>query len=481
MIVKKQYKRIEDLNYNIITDTDSYKFSHWNQYPDGTSKMMSYFEARGGEFKESTLFGLQYFLHSFLSRKITMEDVYEAEALAEAHGEPFNFDGWKYIVNAYGCLPVVIRAIPEGTIVPTSNVLLTIECNDPNCFWIVSWIETMLVRLWCPSTVAISSREYKKILKQFLELSSDTPDLDIPFKLHDFGARGVATLEQSRLGGSAHLLSFMGTDTVEALRFSKHYYHCAMAGFSIPASEHSTVSMYGRKGEYAFFEKYVNNYLVRRTVPEGLPKLAACVSDTYDIFAAVREWCKPEMRNTIREANGTLVIRPDSGPPVDTLRKIFNILEEELGSAVTLNSKGYKVLPNELRVIQGDGIDREMMHDILDMLVNDLGWSATNIAFGSGGGLLQKFNRDTQKWAFKCCAALVDGKWVDVRKDPITDQGKRSKAGRLDLIKVNGEYKTIALPEGVVEHKDTVMQTVFYYGKILVNTTLDECRERISL
>ncbi len=468
------------LAYSPLTDTDSYKLSHWNQYPAGTTRMMSYFESRGGEFESCTLFGLQYLLHEYLSRPVTVEQVEEAAAFAEAHGEPFNKVGWMRIATELGGrLPVRIRAIPEGTVVPTRNALLTIESTDPETFWVVSWLETMLVRLWYPSTIATMSRESKKVLARYLDMTADAPEAEIGFKLHDFGARGVTSLEQSRLGGAAHLLSFLGSDTVEGIRCANHYYDAEMAGFSIPASEHSTMTMWGEEGEFAAFESYVHHYLTTRAVPAGTPKLAACVSDSYDIFRAVEDgWCGDKLRTLVEESGGTLVIRPDSGDPEAVLCRLFEILEAKVG--MTTNTKGYKVLPDYLRVIQGDGIDRESMANILETLTR-LGISTTNIAFGSGGGLLQKVNRDTQKWAFKCCAARVNGEWVDVRKNPATDRGKQSKAGRLDLIQDGGSYRTVTLEGDALAHPQTLMQTVYENGEILVNTTFDECRTRMAL
>jgi nicotinamide phosphoribosyltransferase len=477
----------DHLEYNPCLDTDSYKLSHWNQYPADTEYMMSYLEARGGEFQDSTLFGLQYLLHEYLSDlyRVGGNEIEEAAYIAANHGEPFNREGWEYIVEKYqGAIPVTIRAIPEGTIVPVGNALLTIECSDPKCFWIVSYLETMLSRLWYPSTIAIQSRESKKVLKAFLDKSSDTPEADLPFRLHDFGARGVSSLETARLGGAAHLLSFMGSDTIEGIRFANHYYDCDMAGFSIPAAEHSTVCSWGRDAEKDFYRHFVKTYLTDRQLPPGVPKLAACVSDTYNIFDAVRFWCSDEMKAILKASGGTLVIRPDSGEPVETLTKIFDLLLACLGDEVTLNNKGYKVLPAYLRVIQGDGIDRHSMTKILERLVDELKWSATNIAFGSGGGLLQKVNRDTQKFAFKCCAIKRNGEVVEVSKDPVTDPGKRSKSGRLDIVRwpETGKYETIKLPDMLpYSHPYSVMKTVFRNGEILENTTLEECRARMAL
>ncbi len=479
---KQPAKRV--LYNNPILDTDSYKLSHWNQYPADTEYMQSHLLSRGGEFTESTLFGLQYLLHEYLYCGIEASDVQEAKAFALAHGEPFNEEGWMHIVNEYqGMLPVTIRAIPEGTVVPVGNALMTIECHDPKCFWIVSYLETMLSRLWYPSTIAIQSRESNKILKEFLDKSSDTPEADLPFKLHDFGARGVSSLETSRLGGAAHLLSFMGSDTIEGIRFANHFYDCPMAGFSIPAAEHSTVSSWGREGEFDFYRNFVKTYLTDRQLPPGIPKLAACVSDTYNIFEAVRFWCSTEMREVLKASGGTLVIRPDSGDPVEILTKVFDFMEQLLGEEVTVNSKGYKVLPSYLRVIQGDGIDRHSMAAILSQIVVELGWSATNIAFGSGGGLLQKVNRDTQKFAFKANAIKRNGKVIPISKDPVTDPGKKSKAGRLDLVRwEDGRYETVVLTDSLpYSHPLSVMQTVFHNGGILVNTTFEECRARMAL
>lgn len=470
----------ETLSYSLITDTDSYKFSHWNQYPAHTTQMMSYVESRGGPFSDCTLFGLQYLMHEYLAKPISRAQVEEAASFAKAHGVPFNYEGWMYIVDAHdGHLPVRIRAIDEGTVVPVRNALLTIESLDPKVFWIVSWLETMLVRLWYPSTIASTSRESKKVLKRFLELTADDPEAELPFKLHDFGARGVSGLEQSRLGGAAHLLSFVGSDTVEGIRTANHYYDCEMAGYSIPAAEHSTMTMWGEDKEFDAFANMVQQYISRREVPEGLPKLAACVSDSYDFFRAVDQgWGGEKLHKLVKESGGCLVIRPDSGNPEEVLLRCFEILEERVG--MTRNTKGYKVLPPYYRVIQGDGIDRESMEQILQTLTKHQ-ISTSNIAFGSGGGLLQKVNRDTQKWAFKCCAAKVNGQWVDVRKDPATDESKRSKAGRLDLIKEDGEYKTVVVPSDKLAHPSSVMKTVFENGEIMNHTTLEDCRRRMAL
>ncbi|MGI9243535.1 MAG: nicotinate phosphoribosyltransferase [Verrucomicrobiales bacterium] len=480
-MIRAQLPRIDELGYNLLMDTDSYKLSHWNQYPPGLRGMMSYFESRGGEFPTCTLFGLQYLLHKTLSRRLTVAMVEEASAFAEAHGEPFNRAGWLRIVERHGGrLPVRIRAIPEGLNVPVGHAILTIESLDPEAAWLVNYIETQLVRLWYPSTIATTSRESRKLIDAYLQRTADEPEAEIAFKLHDFGARGVATLEQSRLGGAAHLLSFLGSDSIEGIRLANHYYDCGMAGFSIPAAEHSTITMWGREREFDAYENLVRTYLYREDHPVGTPKVAACVSDSYDIFNAVENgWCGERLHDLVRESGGTLVVRPDSGDPVEVILRCLEIFERKIGMRV--NAKGYRVLPDYFRLIQGDGIDRSMTEKIL-VAMEAAGYSASNIAFGSGGGLLQKVDRDTQRWAFKCCSAEILGEGeIDVRKDPVTDPGKGSKAGRLDLIHRDGGFETIALPAGAIAHEQSVMRTVFENGEVLVHHRFDECRERMAI
>jgi nicotinamide phosphoribosyltransferase len=475
--------RKSDLSLSAILDTDSYKFSHFLQYPEGMETMFSYLESRGGAFDTCTLFGLQAIVHKYLSKTFTLEDVEEAEAFAAAHGEPFSREGWLHVLEAYrGHLPVRIRAIPEGLVVPVRNAILTVECIDPKCFWITNWLETMLSRVWYPSTVAIMSREAKKTWKEYLELTSDDPGGEIGFKHHDFGARGVTSQEQAMFGGAAHLLSFLGSDTVAGIAFANHYYDCAMAGFSIPATEHSTMTVWGREHEDLAIKNWVTKTLVDRQVPPGMPKLAACVGDSYDIFGFVEKICRPEILNLVKHSGGTLVVRPDSGDPIEVLTKVFHIFENNLpAGSVVRNKKGYKVLPSYFRIIWGDGINLDSMRKILEQ-VTASGWSASNLAFGSGGGLLQACNRDTQKFAFKCSHATVNGRSVDVLKDPVTDPGKRSKAGRLDLVRnADGTLSTVVLEQGETSKMNSVMVDYFVDGKITYETTFDDIRDRMSL
>jgi nicotinamide phosphoribosyltransferase len=458
---------------NPILDTDSYKASHWLQYPPDVTSMYSYFESRGGRYRDTVFFGLQYYLARYLSQSVTRSHVAEAAAFFEAHGEPFNRDGWEHLVTAHaGRFPVRIRAVPEGTVVPTGNVLFDIELTtpDPRMFWVVSWLETMLVRVWYPTTVASRSHYCKRVILESLVATADDPLAEVGFKLHDFGSRGVSSRESARIGGAAHLVSFLGSDTIEGVRAANHYYGTrdGMAGYSIPAAEHSTITMWGRENETEAYRNFVQKYLIDRQVAPGTPKIAACVSDSFDLFHVVENvWCG-ELLDMVRGSGGKLVIRPDSGDPASVNVKCLQIMERKVG--MRTNTKGYKVLPPYLGLLQGDGINDESIGEILHA-VKARGYSTSNIAFGMGGGLLQQLDRDTQRFAFKCAAALRDGAWVDVSKDPVTDKGKRSKMGHLALVHEGGVFSTTRAPR-----KDDLLVPVYEDGRILRNYTLDEVR-----
>lgn len=460
-----------------IIHTDSYKFSQWVQYPAGTTHISSYIESRGGE-DESVFFGLQAFMKDYLTTPITMADVNRAEKIVTAHGLPFNRAGWEIIVNEYnGMLPVEIEAVPEGTVMPTHNVQVQVVNTDPRLWWLTSYLETALLRgIWYPSTVATKSRKMKKIIKAALERSSDVPvDAQINFKLHDFGARGASSTETAILGGMAHLVNFMGTDTAEALVGVMAYYNTdEVVGFSIPASEHSTITSWGRENEVQAFDNMINQFA-------GEGKLYACVSDSFDIYKACSDLWGTELKDKIIASGGTLVVRPDSGDPTVVPITVIEILMEKFG--YTVNSKGFRVLPPHIRVIQGDGINEKSLPIILDsMLAKNI--SADNIAFGMGGGLLQAWNRDTLKYAMKASAIKgSEGVWTGFAKDPVTDHGKKSKMGRLALVKEPGfgvpSYIRTVPEEYIAEFAATnLLRPVYRNGVILVEDNFADIRER---
>ncbi len=463
---------------NLLLNTDSYKASHWLQHPPNTDATFFYIESRGGLYDRTVFFGLQAILKEYLAKPITHADVDEARDLFAAHGEPFNEAGWRYIVDTHaGLLPIRIRAVPEGTVVPTHQALVTIESTDPMAYWVPSYIETLLLRLWYPVTVATISWHVKQTIRQFLERTSDDPVAQLPFKLHDFGARGVSSAESAALGGAAHLVNFMGTDTVSGLLAAKAYYHAPMAGFSIPAAEHSTITSWGREHEVDAYR----NMLKQFAKPGAI---VAVVSDSYDIYHAIREHWGKTLKDEVIASGATLVVRPDSGDPVDVVHQCLVLLDEAFGH--TLNSKGYRVL-NHVRVIQGDGINPNSIRAILERATS-AGYATDNLGFGMGGALLQQLNRDTQKFALKCSAARVNGQWIDVYKEPITDQGKMSKRGRMTLLQHReyGTFKTVAVPPEATSLDDVekpigfddAMVVVWENGQLVHDWTFDEIRAR---
>lgn len=450
-----------------ILDTDSYKVSHWHQYPPKTTAMYSYLESRGGRYDRTVFFGLQYILKKYLSEKITPGMVLEAKEFCEKHGEPFNYDGWMRIAKDLGgYLPIKIKAVPEGTVVPNHNILMSGESTDPQTFWVASWLETVLMRSWYPITVATQSWHIRKTILNYLNMTADDPMSEINFKLHDFGSRGVSSQESAMIGGAAHLVNFMGSDTMAGVWAANKYYNEDMAGFSIPAAEHSTMTVWGRENEVKAYENMLDKY--------GDQPIFACVSDSYDIYNACEKLWGKELYQKVVDTNAMVVVRPDSGNPPEVVLKCLEILGSKFG--FTQNSKGYKVL-NHVRVIQGDGINEQSIKEICDTFIK-AGWSATNVAFGMGGALLQQVNRDTQKFAYKCSHATVDGKDVDVYKEPVTDPGKNSRPGRLKLIG-DGVFLTIKQGQLGYDKKD-LLETVFENGKIKKEYTFKEIREKAA-
>jgi len=455
---------------NLILNTDSYKASHFEQYPKDTSYVSSYIESRGGRFESLLFFGLQIFLKKYLSNPISKKDIEEAENIFTAHGLPFYKDGWQYILDTYnGYLPLEIEAVKEGTVLSTNNVLVQVINTDPKCFWLTSYIETALLRaVWYPTTVATLSFHCKKIIKKYLEETFDSID-SLPFKLHDFGARGVSSLESAAIGGIAHMVNFMGSDTISGVCAAKEYYNEPMAAYSIPAAEHSTIITWGKENELQAYENILNKF-------SGKNKIVAVVSDSYDLWNAIENiWCG-KLYDRVKDSGGTLVIRPDSGEPIHVVCTTIEKLMDKFGYIT--NKKGYKVLPDFIRVIQGDGISLEVIDKILHEMKR-LKFSTENITFGMGGALLQQVNRDTLKFAMKVSAIKIKDKWHKVSKAPITDLGKKSKAGRLALIKENSAYKTIDIDN--LGNNKNYLKPIFKNGKILLNWKLKDIRsESIS-
>jgi len=458
----------QDINPVLLTD--SYKMGHHKMYPEGTEGVYSYFESRpGATFSYTVFFGLQYILRKYmLGKVVTQKHIEDAAAFCKAHfgsEEILNRAMWEHIIKKYdGALPLHIKAIPEGTPVPTGNVLMTIESLDPMCAPLTNHFETLLSQVWYPCTVATLSRKVKSMILQFLHQTSDS-NAGLDFMLHDFGYRGVSSVESAGLGGLAHLVNFKGTDTIRAIETAQQYYYSDVCAYSVPATEHSVMTALGPEGEAAIVENLLNKF------PGGI---LSVVADSYDVFKFCHEIVGIKFKDRILSRDGVFVVRPDSGDPVSTVLRILDILWERIGGSC--NQKGFKQLNPKIKVLWGDGLDYDKIYDIL-LAMKNAGWAASNIAtFGMGGGLLQKVNRDTQRFAFKSSAQLRNGKWHDIWKDPV-DKSKVSKRGKLMLIRRGELYETVQEDSS----KQDQLITVFEHGHIFNTVTLDQVRANAAV
>lgn len=457
---------------NICLLTDSYKVTHHYFYPEGTEKIYSYLESRvGAEFNKTIFYGLQYILKKYLEGPVvTQEKIDQADRLISSHIGPdiFNRDGWQYILDNHdGMLPIEIKAVAEGTPVDVSNVLMTVENTDRQSFWLVNYLESLLLQVWYPSTVATLSAEVRKLCNFYLEVTGSLKD-NLDFMLHDFGYRGATSTESSMLSGSAHLLSFSGTDTIPSLAMPENYYNDSeLYGFSVQATEHSVMTSLGPEGE---FDQVLN------VIDKARDGVLSIVIDSYNYRNFLIEAGKSgselneAILNFLETENNKVVFRPDSGEPVSTTIDCLNLLSDGFGSHLT--DKGYKVFDLNIGLLWGDGLDYQKIRDILFAMKSG-GWAAQNIIFGMGGGLHTAVNRDTQRNAFKCSAQLRNGQWHDIFKNPL-DPSKKSKTGRLKLIRDNNSFRTVPIDSDGEDN----LQTVFRNGELLAEDAFSNIKQR---
>lgn len=438
-------KGVFKMSNNLILDVDSYKFGHYPLYPDGLENQSSYIQAR---IKNEIIvpFGLQMWIKKTLLTPITLADIDEAEELTKMRGDPFNREGFEYILNQYsGYYPITIKAIPEGMPVDSSTPLVVVETDDPKLAWLPSFIETTLQRgIWYPTTIATNDRKNWLQLKYFYDKGSDNKDMML-FALHDFSGRGVTCREQAEIGGIAHLIYFRGTDTISAIVAGRKYYNTPMAGFSVLATEHSLQCAYGKDHQKDYFKKVLDTYAKPGAI-------VSIVLDGYDVYRE-SELLSTEFKQQIIDSGAKIVFRPDSGDMFEVVPRILKIQADNFGYII--NSKGKKMI-NNVGIIQGDGIDSLTM-SMLAQRVCDLGYAPECVIYGSGGGLMQKVNRDTYKFAQKTSAMKINGEWIDTVKDPITDPGKKSKGGR---------------------QIDSRHVTYYHNGKLLIDEDMETIRAR---
>lgn len=463
-------------NPNPILLSDSYKLGHHQQEVPGTTNTYSYYESRpGAKFPYTVFIGLQMLLKRYLEGPIvTAEHVREAQSFSKEHfmgADIFNLAMWEHIVRRHeGRIPLSIRAVHEGTPVPVGNVMMDVRANDDQCASLTNFFESLLTHVWHPSNVAtISHIIRQRIADAFVKTVDPDTHWLIEYMLHDFGFRGVSSVESAGMGGAGHLTSFKGTDTLIAIKYAMDYYGAGMAGFSVPASEHSIMTAMGPTGEYAVVEQLIARY------PKGI---LSVVSDSYNIEKAI-EYYGTIAKARILARDGKFVVRPDSprfagDTAANQVVWIAQQLERHFGA--TVNTKGYKVLNPKVGIIYGDGLKIEQIFECIAALTT-AGYAASTCVYGMGGGLLQKHDRDTQRNAFKCAAKERNGTWFDVYKNPL-DKTKASKRGHLALVRdsVTNQLTTVQerdLPEGSTRNR---LQPVFEDGTLLEDRRWDDVR-----
>ena len=472
------YTQEDQLKISLICRMDSYKFSHPFAYKPGIQAMTSYGEARVSSSEIVVPFGMQLFIKRYLTQRITMQDIDQAEKFTEGHFGRKLFarkDFEKVVAEYNGYLPLVIRSVPEGTVMRGSQPIYTVTVFDRDLFWMSAGFETMIQRaVWYPTTIATRDYEIKKEIKHYYDLTGADLNL-LPFSYHDFGGRGVTCGEQAEIGGAAHTVNFLGSDTVEGILTANFYYKEDMSAFSVYATEHSIEITFGPGAEDEI--SYIRHQL-QQVKKLGLP-IVSIVMDGFDIYRAVKLCCT-ELKDEIIGCGAKVVFRPDSGDMMEVVPRILRM--QELAFGVNITDRGFKQIKH-VGVIQGDGVDRLSLTSLLGKITAMYGYSADCVIFGSGGALLQKVNRDTLKFAQKVSAILVNDEWIGTAKNPITDSGKKSKEGVLTLARnrITGEFLVFRLDrEDLSEDLEDVMKLCYHNGQLYNETTLADVRARVS-
>ena len=429
---------------------DFYKVEHVYQYPRGTTLIFSNFTPRKSLLpgvNHSVFFGLKYFIKKYL----TFEGnpyfswiAYKA-FMEKTLGSNRNYSHIRDLLNLR-YLPLKIYALPEGSVVPCGVPALVMFNTHPDFYWLPNSLETILsCTLWGPSTSATIAREFRVVLDKYAEETSSCPEF-VDYQGHDFSFRGMFGLEAAMLSGAAHLNYFKGTDTIPAIFCQNMYYNRPLScGSSVPATEHSVMSAGGISTEYETYER-----LITEVYPSGIISI---VSDTWDLWHVVDQ-ILPKLKDKIMNRDGKIVIRPDSGDPVDIIcgtrlmrekpqseeKGLIECLWDIFGG--TINNKGYKELDPHIGAIYGDSITLDRCKTICEGL-KQKGFASTNIVFGIGSYTYQYVTRDTLGWAMKATYAEINGEGRAITKDPKTDSGtKKSHSGLLKVIKNSqGEFE----------------------------------------
>ena len=485
------------IKINPLLMCDGYKTGHIKQYPKNTNLVYSNYTCRSTKFmhdscKNIVVFGIQYvfkYIDDLFREEFFNKD--KQQVCQEAKKYLDSYLGTDYDVSHFealydlGYLPIEVKSLEEGTIIQQGIPLFTIKNTHPDFFWVTNFLETLISTLiWKPVHSASIAYGYKKILNKYAKETG--VDLEfINFQGHDFAFRGMQSPEAAISSGLGFLTSFSGTDTLPTLQAAKYYYNSENVGFSVPASEHSVMCSHGKEGEIETLQYLMKQY------PTGI---LSVVSDTWDLWKLITEYL-PQLKEQILARDGKLVIRPDSGDPVDIIcgnyndsinkrrgiaplapenKGVIELLWDIFGG--TINEQGYKVLDPHIGAIYGDSITPERAIQIAERLKAKR--FANQVVLGIGSYSLGYATRDSQGGAVKSTYVEVNGEARPIFKDPITDNGAKKSAKGLLKVNEKLELENDVTPE---QEKEGMLQTIYKDGKFIKTTTLNKIREKLTL
>jgi len=482
---------------NPLLLTDGYKLDHRRQYPEGTTLVYSNWTPRKSRIEgidEVVLFGLQYFIKKYILEDFETHFFRQPKekVIKEYQRRVNNYLGENQVgtehieaLHDLGYIPMVIKSLPEGSKVPLRLPMFTMYNTLPDFFWLTNYFETLVSAVvWQPCTSATIAKQYRILLDQYANETSSAPDF-VQWQGHDFSMRGMGGIESALISAAGHLLSFQGTDTIPAIDFLEKYY-CANSdeefiGGSVAATEHSVMCMGTLEDELGTFRR-----LIEDVYPQGIVSI---VSDTWDLWKVLTEYL-PQLKELIIRRNGKVVIRPDSGDPVniicgdldgkdDNERKgVVELLWDTFGGKV--NEKGYKELIPQIGTIYGDSITIERAKMICERL-KEKGFASTNVVLGIGSYTYQYNTRDTFGFAMKATYGEVRGVGREIFKDPITDDGtKKSAKGLIQIVKEDGKYRMLDQVDWEKE-KQGELKEVFRDGKLIQEHHINQIRDTIKI
>ncbi len=487
------------MKINPLMLIDFYKADHRRQYPEGTEMVYSNFTPRKSRLAENdklVFFGLQYFVKEYLVKQWNegFFNIPKEKVVADYKRRMDNALGKDSIpvehiaeLHDLGYLPLIVKGLPEGTIVSPKIPVVTVYNTKPKFFWLTNYLESLMSAiLWKPATSATTAFQYRKRFNEYARSTVSDNNIDFVYwQGHDFSFRGMSGIEDACMSAAGHLLSFCGTDSVPAIDFHEIYYNAnsdkELIGGSVPATEHSVMCMGTKDNEIATFDR-----LITKIYPNGIVSI---VSDTWDFWKVITEFL-PELKSKILARDGKVVIRPDSGDPVKIIigdkdaapgspefKGAIECMWETFGGTIT--DKGFKLLDSHIGLIYGDSITLQRQKDILEGL-KEKGFASFNVVLGIGSYTYEYVTRDTYGFAMKATYGEVNGEGRNIFKDPKTDDGtKRSAKGLMAVHEVNGELK---MKDQCTwdEEKQGLLQTVFENGKVLNEQTLSDIRMRIN-